>query len=68
MDPLSPMAKQEGWILVAAGAADFLKSLGCGMCVEIKGSGKGSGTNPVTGVLKAIVHDLCGGCAKGDLV
>lgn len=59
------MASQPGWIRVAAGQADFRQSLGCGMCVEIKGSGKGSGANPVTGVLKAVVHDLCGGCAKG---
>jgi len=59
------MSSQPGWIRVAAGSDDFQKSLGCGMCVEITGSGKGSGLDPVTGVTKAIVHDLCGGCGKG---
>ncbi|KAJ7354970.1 hypothetical protein OS493_029080 [Desmophyllum pertusum] len=59
------MASQSGWIRVAANNDDFKNSLGCGMCVEITGSGKGSGSNPVTGVTKAIVHDLCGGCGKG---
>ena len=61
------MASQKGWIRVAAGQYDFLKSLGCGMCVEIRGSGKGSGLTPVTGVKKAIVHDLCGACEKGEI-
>ena len=61
------MASQSGWILVAAGQYDFLKSLGCGMCVEIRGFGKGSGETPVTGVKKAIVHDLCGACEKGEV-
>ncbi|KAL9952114.1 hypothetical protein ACROYT_G039321 [Oculina patagonica] len=65
LDPLSPMSSQPGWIRVAAGRDDFQKSLGCGMCVEITGSGQGSGSDPVTGVIKAIVHDLCGGCGKG---
>lgn len=65
LDPLSPMANQPGWIRVAAGKHDFQNSLGCGMCVEITGSGKGSGVSPVTGTFKAIVHDLCGGCKKG---
>ena len=66
LDPLSPMSSQPGWIRVAAGPDDFQKSLGCGMCVEITGSGKGSGLDPVTGITKAIVHDFCGGCGRGD--
>ena len=66
LDPLSPMSSQSGWIRVAAGPDDFQNSLGCGMCVQITGSGKGSGSDPVTGVTKAIVHDSCGGCGKGD--
>ena len=61
------MSSQPGWIRVAAGNYDFQNSLGCGMCVEIKGSGKGSGSDPVTGVIKAVIHDLCGGCGKGNL-
>ena len=68
LDPLSPMSSQNGWIRVAAGPDDFQKSLGCGMCVEITGSGKGSGSDPVTGVTKAIIHDFCGGCGKGDFL
>ncbi|XP_048586289.1 uncharacterized protein LOC5509740 [Nematostella vectensis] len=67
LDPLSPLASQPGWIRVAAGYEDFQGSLGCGMCLEIKGSGKGSGSDPVTGTLKGVVHDLCGGCKQGDL-
>ena len=53
------MSSQPGWIRVAAGADDFQKSLGCGMCLEIEGLGKG--------ITKAFVHDLCGGChGQGD--
>ena len=33
--------------------------------MEIRGTGKGSGADPVTGVTKAVVHDLCGACEKG---
>ena len=62
------MSSQPGWIRVAAGLDDFQDSLGCRMCVQITGSGKGSGTDPVTGVIKAIVHDKCVGCGKGDII
>ena len=60
------MATQPGWIRVAGSHSDVQKSLGCGMCVEIKGSGKGKGISPITGVKKAIIIDKCGACQKGD--
>ena len=60
------MSNQPGWIRVAAGRGDFRKSLGCGMCLEVQGTGKGSGSDPIKGKLKAIVHDLCGGCSQGE--
>ena len=65
LDPVSPLTNQPGWIKVAAGRADFQGSLGCGMCLEINGTGKGSGISPVNGTLKGVVHDLCGGCKQG---
>ena len=63
LDPLSPMATQPGWIRVAAGPKTFQRSLGCGMCLEIKGSGQGSGNNPIVGKRKAVIVDYCAaGC------
>lgn len=68
------MNKEPGWITVAAGKDDYQKSLGCGMCVEIKGDGTSSlggdtGSDiPIKGPFKATVIDLCGGCNQGDIL
>ncbi|KAL9952159.1 hypothetical protein ACROYT_G039372 [Oculina patagonica] len=68
LDPYSPMATQEGWILVAAGPATYQQSLGCGMCLEITGNGEGSGNNPIVGKTKAVVVDQCAaGCGQTGL-
>ena len=65
LDPLSPMATQKGWIRVAAAYANYQKSLGCGMCLEITGMGSGSGNDPIVGKRKAVIVDLCaGGCGN----
>ncbi|XP_029211694.2 uncharacterized protein LOC114975679 [Acropora millepora] len=68
LDPLSPMATQPGWILVAAGPKTFQKSLGCGMCLEIQGSGQGSGNNPILGKRRAVIVDYCAaGCGNNGM-
>ncbi|KAK2567534.1 C-type mannose receptor 2 [Acropora cervicornis] len=62
------MATQPGWILVAAGPKTFQKSLGCGMCLEIQGSGQGSGNNPIVGKRKAVIVDYCAaGCGSNGV-
>lgn len=37
------------------------------MCVEITGTGEGSGSDPITGTFTAFVSDQCPECAEGDL-
>lgn len=32
---------------------------GCGMCIELHGTGKGSGGDPVKGVYHVFVNNLC---------
>ena len=59
------MATQAGWIRVAAGPAVYRRSLGCGMCLEITGTGTGSGNNPIVGKRKAVIVDQCAaGCGN----
>jgi len=65
LDPLSPMATQQNWIVVAAGPNAFQQSLGCGMCLEINGNGVGSGQNPIRGKRNAVIVDLCPECGNG---
>ena len=68
LDPLSPMATQNGWIRVAAAYANFQGSLGCGMCLEITGTGSGSGNDPIVGKRKAVIIDLCAaGCGDSKI-
>ncbi|KAM7428370.1 hypothetical protein ABFA07_020644 [Porites harrisoni] len=68
LDPLSPMATQAGWIRVAAGPAVYRRSLGCGMCLEITGTGTGSGNNPIVGKRKAVIVDQCAaGCGNNGM-
>ena len=66
MDPLPPVYTQKNWIKVAAGYDDYQKSLGCGMCLKVTGTGKGSGSNPIIGPYYAVVVDLCDGCKQGQ--
>ena len=59
LDPPSPLNKQPGWIMVAAGRDDYQMSLGCGMCVEITATGEQTdpstgGPTPMKGTYKAL--------------
>ncbi|KAJ7358919.1 hypothetical protein OS493_020760 [Desmophyllum pertusum] len=73
LDPLTSDYSHKGWIKVAAGDGEFQKSLGCGMCVEIKGQGilaelaeKGTiPKTPIIGPIFAFVIDRCGNCKQG---
>jgi len=73
LDPLTSDYSHKGWIKVAAGDGEFQKSLGCGMCVEIKGHGilaelaeKGTiPKTPIIGPIYAFVIDRCGNCKQG---
>lgn len=62
------MATQANWIRVAAAPKVYQQSLGCGMCLEITGTGEGSGHNPIKGKRKAVIVDLCpGGCGQSKI-
>ena len=72
LDPPSPLNKQPDWIMVAAGEDDYQKSLGCGMCIEIKANGEQTspstgGPTPMKGTYKAYIGDWCGSCKQGRL-
>lgn len=75
LDPLTSDYSHKGWIKVAAGDGEFQKSLGCGMCVEIKGHGilaelaeKGTiPKTPIIGPIYAFVIDRCGNCKQGKM-
>ena len=72
-DPLTTEYSHLGWLKVAAGDGGFQKSLGCGMCVEIKGQGiladlarRGKiSKTPIIGPIYAVVIDRCGNCNQG---
>ena len=67
LDPMPKVFTQKGWIKVAAGAPDYQKSLGCGMCLKIEASGKpvAKGNKPLKGTYYAVINDLCGACGQG---
>ena len=73
-DPLTMDYSHRGWVKVAAGDSEFQKSLGCGMCVEIKGEGTLADLSnrakipktPIIGPIYAMVIDRCGNCQKGN--
>jgi hypothetical protein len=54
---------------IAISTVDYDGSLSCGMCIEYKGNGDGSGDDPISTTTwqKAIVVDACPGCASGDI-
>lgn len=75
LDPLTSDYSHKSWIKVAAGDGEFQKSLGCGMCVEIKGQGilaelveKATiPKTPIIGPIYAFVIDRCGNCKQGEM-
>jgi len=56
-----------GLTTVAINNPQWLGSATCGMCVQVTGTGSGSGANPVTGTFIAVVDDLCPECLTGSL-
>ena len=62
------MVVQDGWIRVAAAPAIYQQSIGCGMCLEITGTGSGSGRDPIVGKRKAVIVDQCAaGCGNSEI-
>lgn len=55
-----------GMVAVALNGAQYADSFMCGACIEGRGTGGGSGHNPI-GEFRAYVTDSCMGCAWGDL-
>jgi expansin len=47
--------------------ADQFNQGGCGMCIELRGKGQGSGGDPVKGVYHVFVNNLCPECEYGHL-
>lgn len=56
-----------GMTPVAINAPQYDDSTSCGMCVEVTGTGEGSGGTPITGTFKGYVSDQCPECKPGDL-
>jgi len=52
---------------VAINAAQYFGSLACGTCLEVTGTGEGSGSDPVTGTFIAYLTDECTGCAENSI-
>jgi len=52
---------------VAMNAPQWANSGACGMCLQLSGSGKGSGANPITGTTLVMVDNLCPECKTGSL-
>jgi len=60
-------AFMSGLSTVAINSPQWMGSSTCGMCVQVTGTGKGSGSNPITGTFIAVVDDLCPECKTGSL-
>lgn len=56
-----------GMVPVAINNAQYAGSLACGACLEVEGTGRGLGANPIRGKFKAFVMDRCPECKFGDL-
>lgn len=56
-----------GMVPVAINDAQYGNSDACGACLEVTGSGEGSGADPITGTFQAYVSDRCPECAEGAL-
>jgi len=56
-----------GLSTVAINSPQWQGSASCGMCVQVTGTGKGAGSNPITGTFLAVVDDLCPECKTGSL-
>jgi len=52
---------------VAINNPQWAGSATCGMCVQVTGTGQGSGSNPIKGSFIAVVSDRCPECKTGDL-
>jgi len=51
--------------LIALNEGQFAGSLSCGMCLQMSGTGTGSGANPIGQNIYAVVTDICPGCPSG---
>lgn len=58
-------AWMSSYVPVAINNAQYPRS--CGACVEIHGSGRGLGANPITGKILGVIVDRCPECAHGDI-
>ena len=66
VDKLSAFRRAD--MYVAINDKQYEGSMACGMCVKLKGNGKGSGNDPIPSEWQtAIVVDRCPECAEGDL-
>lgn len=54
----------QGMVPVAINDAQYEGSLTCGTCLQVTGSGRGSGGNPIKGTFKAYIMDrfVCPSC------
>ncbi|CAM9772676.1 unnamed protein product [Choristocarpus tenellus] len=57
----------DGKIPMALNGPQYGHSQRCGACVRGKGTGKGSGNSPITGVFEGYIMDKCPECKHSDL-
>ncbi|XP_055865272.1 expansin-YoaJ-like [Biomphalaria glabrata] len=55
------------WALVAINRPQFLDSLTCGICLKVKGEGRGLGGNPIRGEHIVFVNNYCPECREGSV-
>jgi len=68
LDPTPPVGLQSSiYVTVAVNTNDFLSSEMCGACLNVTGSGQGSGATPIKGSFLAYANNLCPSCAAGGL-
>lgn len=57
----------KGMVPVAISDVPYAGFEACGACIEVKGTGRGTGDTPIGGKFKAYVHSSCSECAPNDL-
>jgi len=66
-----PFVSSNNMISVALNGNQYIEdnlSEGCGVCIQMQGTGSGSGSNPISTTPRLVfVHDACFGCSTGDI-
>lgn len=67
LDPTPPDGLVSISVTVAAETSVYANSKTCGMCIQVTGTGTGSGANPITGTQLVYVNNECPSCSTDGL-